>query len=291
LHDAHDPDTATFVDVDEARLWTSTSGEGALGAVFCHGGPGLSDNLLPVAKMVDDLVVVHRYDQRGGGRSTTEGPYSVDRFTDDLESLRRTWRHRNWVVGGHSWGGWLSLLYAARYPRHVRGVVAIDMPPFDRSWRATYESRRQERMSPVDRDVFARVQRRHQDGVEVDPSEEERWRHALWRSEFGNPSAAPNFNDAPLYQFPANLEVNRALVADLDERTAHDRFLIALRSLTMPVLFVHGQEDLRPPPTDVAQALPSSELSIIPDAGHLPWLERPREVRDRLHVWFESVAR
>ena len=34
-----------------------------------HGGPGLSNNLAPVAEMVEDLARVHLYDQRGGGRS------------------------------------------------------------------------------------------------------------------------------------------------------------------------------------------------------------------------------
>lgn len=41
--------------------------------VLCHGGPGLWDYLGPVSSMVEDLCTVHRYDQRGGGRSTTDG--------------------------------------------------------------------------------------------------------------------------------------------------------------------------------------------------------------------------
>jgi proline iminopeptidase len=288
--DTRDMEDARFLNVEGARLWTSTSGTNGIGAVLCHGGPGLSDNLMPLAKMIDDLAVVHRYDQRGGGRSSAEEPYSVDRFTDDLDALRRIWGYDDWVVGGHSWGGWLSLLYASKHPGRVRAVVAIDMPPFDRSWRAGYRSRRQQRMSPVDRKLFARVESLHQDGKAVDPREEEQWRHALWRSDFANPEAAPNFIDAPLYLFPANHDVNRALVADLDERAAHDDVLKQFQSLTMPVFFMHGQQDLRPPPHDVVQALPTSELSIIPGAGHLPWLERPDEVEHQLRAWIKSLV-
>jgi proline iminopeptidase len=53
--------------------------------VLCHGGPGLWDYLELVASMVEDLCTVHRYDQRGGGRSTKEGALTVDRFVADLD--------------------------------------------------------------------------------------------------------------------------------------------------------------------------------------------------------------
>jgi proline iminopeptidase len=93
------------VAVDDAELWTETTGQGERTVVLCHGGPGLSDILGPVASMIDDLAVVHRYDQRAGGRSTGRRPFTVDRFVEDLEALRQYWAHPAWVVGGHSWGG------------------------------------------------------------------------------------------------------------------------------------------------------------------------------------------
>jgi pimeloyl-ACP methyl ester carboxylesterase len=58
------------VAVDAAQLWTETTGDGSTAMVLCHGGPGLSDILGPLAAMIDDLAVVHRYDKRAGGRST-----------------------------------------------------------------------------------------------------------------------------------------------------------------------------------------------------------------------------
>src|SRR3954453_5584332 len=95
------------VAVDRAALWTATTGDASTGVVLCHGGPGLSDNLGNLAGMIYDLAVVHRYDQRAGGRSTGDPPFTVDRYVDDLEGLRAHWDHPSWIVGGHSWGGWL----------------------------------------------------------------------------------------------------------------------------------------------------------------------------------------
>ncbi len=67
------------------------------------GGPGLSDNLGAVAAMLEDRVRVHRYDQRGSGRSRSDAPFEVNQFVADLEALREHWGHERWLVGGHSW--------------------------------------------------------------------------------------------------------------------------------------------------------------------------------------------
>jgi proline iminopeptidase len=114
--------------VGGADLWTETSGSGPPVALL-HGGPGLSDKLGSLASLFDDLALVHRYDQRGGGRSTGDPPFTVDRFVADLDALRTHWGHPSWIVAGHSWGGWLSLLYALRFPSRVRGIITIGTPP------------------------------------------------------------------------------------------------------------------------------------------------------------------
>jgi proline iminopeptidase len=83
-----------FVPVGAATLWRQTSGQGRP-LVLCHGGPGMSDNLEPLAQMVEDLMTVHRFDQRAGGRSTGVGEgQTVADAVADLEALRAHWGHR-----------------------------------------------------------------------------------------------------------------------------------------------------------------------------------------------------
>ncbi|WP_329162061.1 alpha/beta fold hydrolase [Streptomyces sp. NBC_01717] len=57
--------------------------------VFCHGGPGISDFLGDLADLLTDRTTVHRWDQRGCGRSQRRGPYSVARSVADLDVVRR----------------------------------------------------------------------------------------------------------------------------------------------------------------------------------------------------------
>ncbi len=60
-------------------IWTATQGCGPQ-VVLCHGGPGIYDHLGPVAAMIEDGATVHRYDQRGCGRSEDLGPCDVRTF-------------------------------------------------------------------------------------------------------------------------------------------------------------------------------------------------------------------
>jgi proline iminopeptidase len=75
---------------DDARqLWTATSGIGS-----SHGPVSRRALLLGMtsvlSEMVDDLVSVHRRDQRGARGSSRLGPYSIARFVADLEVLRKS---------------------------------------------------------------------------------------------------------------------------------------------------------------------------------------------------------
>ncbi|MEV4539398.1 hypothetical protein AB0J82_37055 [Asanoa sp. NPDC049518] len=53
-----------------ALLRTGTSGTGIPPVVMLHGGPGVPDHIAPLADLIGDLCVVHRYDQRGTGGSS-----------------------------------------------------------------------------------------------------------------------------------------------------------------------------------------------------------------------------
>jgi pimeloyl-ACP methyl ester carboxylesterase len=63
---------------DGCRLWTTRTGTGEP-LVLCHGGPGFWDTFEDLAGLLADVAAVHRWDQRGCGRSERRGPYTVAR--------------------------------------------------------------------------------------------------------------------------------------------------------------------------------------------------------------------
>ena len=75
---------------DGVRLWYAVEGDGPP-LVLCHGGPGLGDNLGPLAAPLVDQAQVVRWEQRGSGRlQSGRGPYAVDRFATTSTSSAAT---------------------------------------------------------------------------------------------------------------------------------------------------------------------------------------------------------
>jgi len=128
-----------FADIDGARIWLAETGEGDP-LILCNGGPGCCDYLEPVASMIDDRALVYRWEQRGCGRSSDDGRFDLATTLSDLEGLRAGLGHERWIVGGHSWGGTLALIYAITYPHRTRAAIAIASAGLqnDRSWSDAY---------------------------------------------------------------------------------------------------------------------------------------------------------
>ena len=124
---------------DGVGIWTTRQGTG-YPVMLCNGGPGCCDYLAPVAGMLDDVAQVIRFEQRGCGRSQPAPPYDVETCLTDLESVRTHYGIDRWIIGGHSWGADLALIYALEYTPHVAGLLCVSGGRVhnDREWHAEY---------------------------------------------------------------------------------------------------------------------------------------------------------
>jgi len=128
-----------------ANIWTEISGKiHDKYVILCNGGPGCCDYLLPVSKMIDDNFNVIRFEQRGCGRSDKDGNYELETIISDLEAIRKYYGINKWIIGGHSWGANLSLIYAIMYPEFVESILYIAGNGFqnDREWSLEYHNNR-----------------------------------------------------------------------------------------------------------------------------------------------------
>jgi proline iminopeptidase len=277
--------------VPGAELWTATTGSGPA-LVLAHGGPGMWDYMGPVAEMVDDLVTVHRYDQRGSGRSLALPPYDLADFIADLEALREHWGHHNWVVGGHSWGAQLALLYAGRHPQRVAGLVLLSTSGMVEPDAEVRRRALDRRLGAAGRSRWAELSER----LVADPADEaadQELTRLGWSAEFSRPEAGEAFADELIEsKFEVDQEVSRALVAQRGQWLRDPAIRDAVLALNVPALVVQGAADLRPsaPAEELAHSLQRGELLLVPEAGHLPWLERPETVRSALREFLAGLA-
>lgn len=259
---------------DGAALATWTTGTAGPHppVALLHGGPGLWDYLEPLAAMIDDLTIVHRYDQRGCGRSDHVGPLTMERYLADLDALRRHWGHEKWTLVGHSYGATLALAYAGTRPDHAAAVgylCGVGIGDWQQPFRA--EKRRRARAHQARLDELSAIPRSTEQEVE--------WRVLTWSTDYANADRGLEFARAMAEQpWPINQEANRSVTfTDAD-------CLAWAAGVRCPVTFVHGSADPRPPANALllADRLPGSRRHVLEDAGHLPWFEQPDRVAELL---------
>ncbi|MFB6719197.1 alpha/beta fold hydrolase [Kribbella sp. NPDC056345] len=278
-----------FSTSDHVLLWTATTGTATSAAapvIILHGGPGTWDDHARLAAMVDDLTVVHRFDQRGCGRSGMSEELSMARSVQDIDELRAFWGHEKIVVIGHSFGATLAVTYAAMYPDHVAGVVYLDGVGIG-DWRTGDREVRERRMTPEQLarlDELSEIRRDGASGRIRTRDEEIEFRVLAWFPDFADPERAMEWalEDASV-DLPISWAVNRALSNEInswpDSRKSDD-----VAAIPAPITFIHGEGDPRPHTAVQALAEHAQQPSfhLIPDAGHSPWREQPDAIREIL---------
>jgi len=237
--------------------------------------------------MIDHVVTVHRYDQRGCGRSEDTRPYDVTTFVDDLDALRACWGYEAWTVIGHSWGATLALLYAIRYPERTERLVYMSGTGIDPAWHQEYRRNREAKLLPADRErlrIFSE-QRLTATGEELERIEAEA-SCLLGRTELYD---VRRLSDVSRYdRFPINYSLNSALCAEMKQIEDAGYLSSQIARVRTPTLVLDGEGDPRPrwARAQLAALIPTSIHTTIAGAGHEPWIEQPeataRTLRDFL---------
>lgn len=274
---------------DGTRLWAAVSGSGPL-LMLSHGGPGYWDTLGPVAAMLDDAFTVVRWDQRGCGRSSGEGgPFSIEQSVADLDAVRAHFGAERLVLGGHSWGASLALLYSLAHPERVESLLYLCGTGLE--WahgpRQAYGVERDARLG----DDLARVTAL--DDRPRTPAEERELRLLMDATNYADRRRARALAEAHLDErFAINWTANTVTHT---EAKALDPAAFASRcaGLDLPVLVMQGAGDPRPLDAcdSLVAALPQATRAVIADAGHEPWHEAPDAMRDALRGFLGLSAR
>jgi pimeloyl-ACP methyl ester carboxylesterase len=208
----------------------------------------------------------HRYrvitfDNRGVGRSRGLTPaYTTEALADDAVAVLDALEIADANVYGLSLGGMVAQQIALRHPRRVHSLVLGATTPGGRTARI------------ADNDVLEFFH-----GRGNLPREEAAWA-----------SVPYNYGRACRDRHADRIaeDIRRRLAYNFDEAAYQAQLMAAalhntasrLRRVTVPALVVHGEDD-RVVPVDnahlMASRLPSGELHLLPDVGHLYTTEAP----------------
>ncbi len=122
-----------MVSAEDVTLYVRIAGdlqaENILLAV--HGGPGnSSDYMISLEQLQSEELTVVTYDQRGAGRSSepSEG-YSLLKYVEDLEAVRKALDAEKVHILGHSWGGIVAMRYATIYSQKIKSLILMGSGP------------------------------------------------------------------------------------------------------------------------------------------------------------------
>jgi 3-oxoadipate enol-lactonase len=225
------------------------------------------DRVTPLLQDHADVLV---YDCRGHGQSDKpDGPYTVERFADDLAYLLDHVGWRAATVCGASMGGTVAIAFAAAYPDRVQGLGLFDTT----CWYGP--------------EAPAQWAERGQKAVDEGMKSLVGFQKTRWFSD-GFREKHPDIVDRAIEVFLANdvrcyAETCRMLGA-ADKRDA-------LKNFRMPCAILVGSEDYATP---VAMArvleagIAGSRLEVIENARHLTPLEVPERVARQIITLIET---
>ncbi len=118
-----------FITINDNKLYYEIHGNPDGETIFfIHGAPGLGDcrGDIGAFSALGDTYRLVFLDMRGSGRSEGNEPFTHEQWTADIEELRKQLVGAPIKILGGSYGGFLTLEYAIRYPDSVTHVLLRD---------------------------------------------------------------------------------------------------------------------------------------------------------------------
>ena len=244
--------------------------------VVVPGGPARASEYLGDLGGLDRTRELIVFDNRGTGASqvpSDPASYRVDRLVDDVEALREHLGFDSVDLLGHSAGGGIGMLYAARYPRRLHKLV-LAASSFAVSGLATnLDDARiiaERAGEPWHAEAVAALK-----GVLAAETweESERLRYPMAPLLYGcwDAAAQAHAGADPRQRSKAG---TLGMYAGFEPDTA--ALHAALTELDAPVLVLGGEHDIWPTRFGAAEAVKlfaHGELAIVPGGGHFPWLD------------------
>jgi proline iminopeptidase len=273
-------------------------GRGRDTIIAIHGGPGVDlESIYGDFTPLAEKHVVIFYDQRGAGRSTLPRDTTVLNATTqiaDLDAVRRHFKLDRVTLVAHSYGPLLAATYAIAHPDHMRGMVLLGaVPPHRGDFWQRFGRTMASRMDSTQRVKSADANRRLAAGDNIRQACTDYWAIAL-RPRLADPDRTFSQLHSDLCASdPAGIRYGLTKTNGLVMASYGDWDLRpSLKSLQVPTLIVHGEEDAIP--MDMVSEwtmIPKSRLVRVPHAAHMLYAERPDVVWPEVERFLNELPR
>ncbi|WDI32044.1 alpha/beta hydrolase [Hyphococcus flavus] len=269
---------------DGTRIAYYTRGPAHAGATplfVISGGPGSDHRYMRVGGAFEKIAetrAVIMFDQRSTGASDAAGDEPELRdWAQDVEAIRAATGAQQLDLLGHSFGAYVALAYAEEFGPHVRSLVFAGSPPPTLA-----------QNEPLLGQIYPD---RISEWVETRQSLPDRFKapeiSVFFSMEFVNPDLAKEY-EAAVAGYEYNIDVNNRLRGAMQEIDFTD----LVSSFEKPALVMHGRFDAVIAPSvawRLHNALPNSTFTVVEEAGHLFFVEKPDMFASELTQFLTSL--
>lgn len=192
-----------------------------------HGGPGAPGCAAGLCRGLSE---------RAGVLEHLQKSHNIDGLFSEIKMIIEKYAMDEVVLVGHSFGAWLALLFAEKYPQYVSKVVIIGCGPLETKYLPELVQARNERNSD-------------------------------------NYCALPNSSNDMLF---FDEEQHKSLMKEIGEMREHGELLARVLNIKCPVIAFHGTYDphpIRGVSEPLEGKLLDFSMITIERCGHDPWKE------------------
>ncbi|MEK3936315.1 alpha/beta hydrolase [Sporosarcina sp. FSL W7-1349] len=253
---------------------------------FIHGAPGLGDcrsDIKAFSSLSKNFRLVF-LDMRGSGRSADVPPYTHEQWTADIDELRKQVGVDKIHILGGSYGGFLALEYAIRYPDQVLSVMLRDTAANNNSSEDSINRALEANLKGLNEDNLVRL---FQGKVRTNEELKDTF-----------------FKIQPLYTVEYDEEKTREKIDSIYYHYATHNYAFSenkktydisedIKSIKVPVLITVGIHDWITPVESsdlLAKNIPDNTYIKFENSGHSPHIEENEKYLEHVREFLSSVT-
>lgn len=249
-------------------------------AAVIHGGPGAAGSMAPVARELSSVC---------GILEPLQASAAIGGEVEELREALETYGHLPVILIGHSWGAWLSLIFASRYPALVKKLILVGCGPLQERYASGIMATRLGRLSEEERrDAY--------DLMNAMNSPEARDKNAMFARFGALMSKADLFDPLPEADDKSSPELRedvfRGVWAEAEALRRSGKLLEQGKQVRCPAIAIHGDYDPHPAAgveRPLRPVIKDFRLILLKNCGHEPWKERA--AKDRFYEILKEELR
>ena len=235
-----------------------------------HGGPGAPGGMAPIAR---ELSLVW------GILEPLQTSASLEGQLQELKTVLKKHGELPITLIGHSWGAWLSFIFAARYSFYVKKLILIGSGAYEEKYALKFM---ETRLSHLNEEKRLKVQVLKE--VLSEPGVKDKNTTFFQLGKLL--SQADSFNHLPFddEELDCQYDIHQSVWNEAKELRHSGKLLKLGKQIQCSVVAIHGDYDphlsegIKRP---LSQTVKDFRFILLENCGHYPWFER--QARDRFY--------